>query len=134
MYEKYDPYDEKNYRGKCSRGNLINSTTRWCCRECWIEERERREQENKSHIFDDIFRNFNIPETKNNIPETKNNNLSPEEMIYYKILKLQPPKTKKELKKAYHKLSLKYHPDKNINGEEKFKEIANAYQNLMSVY
>ena len=126
MYEKYDPYNDKNYWERCNRNNLINPNTRWCCRECWIEERDRREQEDKSHIFDVIFgKDFNIPQ---------NNNISPEEMLYYKILQLMPPKTKKELKKQYYKLSLKYHPDKNINGEEKFKEIANAYQNLISVH
>ena len=64
MYEKYDPYNKENYWTKCSRGNLINPNTRYCCRECWIEERERREQEDKSYIFEDIFGNFNIPETK----------------------------------------------------------------------
>ena len=129
MYEKYNPYNDKNYWVKCRRGILRNPSTRWCCKECWIEERERREEEkeNRSYIFEDIFGDFNIP-------QTNNNKLSPEELLCYKILKLIPPKTNEELKKQYHKLSLKYHPDKNINGEEKFKEIANAYQNLISVY
>lgn len=124
MYEKYDPYNERNYWDTCSKGFLRNPNTRWCCKECWIEERDKREQENKSYIYEDIFGDFNIPKY--------NKNISPEEMLCYKILKLIPPKTKKELKKQYHRLSLKYHPDKG-GIEEKFKEISNAYHNLISV-
>jgi len=125
MYETYNPYDEKNYWNKCKRNNLINPNTRYCCKECWREERDRRERENKTYIFDDIFNeNFDIPKY--------NENISPEEMLCYKILKLHPPKTKKELKKQYYKLSLKFHPDKG-GIEEKFKEISNAYHNLIAI-
>jgi len=126
MYEKYDPYNKKNYWNYCCRGSLINPNTRYCCKECWKEEREQREREKKTYIFEDIFNeNFDIPKY--------NENISPEELLCYKILKLHPPKTKKELKKAYHKLSLKYHPDKNNNGIEEFKKISNAYHNLIAI-
>lgn len=51
---------------------------------------------------------------------------------YYKILGI--PKTAKddEVKKAYRKMALRYHPDKNktIGAEEKFKEVAEAYEVL----
>ena len=55
----------------------------------------------------------------------------------YDVLGITPDASDDEVKKAYRRLSKKYHPDANINNPnqaaytEKFKEVQNAYKTIM---
>lgn len=54
-------------------------------------------------------------------------------MDYYKTLEIDRNASQDQIKKAYRKLAIKYHPDKNPGNKEaetKFKQISEAYQIL----
>ncbi|KAG0709308.1 X-domain of DnaJ-containing-domain-containing protein [Suillus ampliporus] len=67
--------------------------------------------------------------------------MAPVETEYYDLLDVSVDVNDTDLKKAYRKQAMKYHPDKNssLDAEEKFKDISKAYQvlsdaNLRTVY
>ncbi|MSR70869.1 molecular chaperone DnaJ [Candidatus Kaiserbacteria bacterium] len=49
---------------------------------------------------------------------------------YYELLGVQKSASKEEIKKAFHKLAHKYHPDKKEGDADKFKEVSEAYSIL----
>lgn len=56
-------------------------------------------------------------------------------MDYFAVLEIKPGASEKEIKSAFRRLALKWHPDKNPNNEfaaEQFRKINEAYEYLMS--
>lgn len=57
---------------------------------------------------------------------------------YYKVLQVERNAKDDDLKKAYRKLAMKWHPDKNPNNkkaaEAKFKQISEAYDVISLVF
>lgn len=51
-------------------------------------------------------------------------------MLLYDHLEVDATASSEEIKKAYYKLSLQYHPDKNPDGVEKFRQIKDSYEIL----
>ena len=49
---------------------------------------------------------------------------------YYELLGVQKSATKEDIKKAFHKLAHKFHPDKKEGDADKFKEASEAYSIL----
>src|SRR5207248_7491847 len=60
--------------------------------------------------------------------------MATEKRDYYEVLGVERNATEEEVKRAYRKLAIKFHPDKNpddAHAEENFKELGEAYDVLM---
>src|SRR6266545_1393588 len=60
--------------------------------------------------------------------------MATEKRDYYEVLGVERSATEEEVKRAYRKLAVKFHPDKNPDdphAEEKFKELGEAYDVLI---
>jgi molecular chaperone DnaJ len=49
---------------------------------------------------------------------------------YYEVLGVDKKASREDIKKAFHKLAHKYHPDKSSGDADKFKELSEAYSIL----
>jgi len=115
-YNPYDNYANGRYR-KCIYGEYILEDG-YCCHRCFLKQKEIR-----NNIRDNYINNmfgYTI------IEDIFNNNINED----WKTMKLIPPKTKKELRKQYRLLSLKYHPDKGGDPAD-FIKLKNSYDNLI---
>lgn len=65
-------------------------------------------------------------------PETPSPPSSPVCLDHYTVLGVPSDSNEEEIRRAYKRLALRYHPDKNpdADAEEKFKQIAQAYEVL----
>jgi len=122
--DNYDPYDEKQYLSKCKRGYYIGST-RYCCRECWLEQRVDYERPTLEEFIKLFFNEeYNYTFKSEYIPIKKD----------WKILQLEPPKSKSEIKKQYYKLALVFHPDKPTGNHNLFTQLNSSYNTLIDTY
>ncbi|KRY16299.1 DnaJ -like protein subfamily B member 6-B [Trichinella patagoniensis] len=64
-----------------------------------------------------------------------NSNNGQKHVSYYEVLGIHTESTDQEIKKAYRRLALRWHPDKNphnkVEAEKRFKEISEAYEVLI---
>lgn len=118
MTNDYNYWEPKRYYLKCNKCGCPISSTRYCSRTCWINQR-RQKQTFEEYVDEKIFGNVFQEKTYDNMNE-------------WNILKLKPPKTEEEIKKSYRKLILKYHPDKG-GSNDKFIELQTAYKTLINV-
>lgn len=151
--DDYDPYDKTGKYGQygtCSRG-VNKSSTGWCCRECEKDRMRRRKMYNKMRenwFMNGMCNNYCPPDK----PTWTNKNFFDSDECFnhfrytyvdeqeeerplsldWKVLGLIPPKTLKEVKRQYHKMARKLHPDKG-GDHNKFIELQNSYNNLVAI-
>lgn len=113
-------WDKEQYYPKCNKCGKPISSTRYCSRSCWINQRKQKKTF-EDYVDENIFNNIII--------EKKDDFIYKNECD---ILQIEPPLEETKIKKSYHKLALKHHPDKK-GDPDMFIKIKSAYDTLISV-
>ncbi|KAL3567363.1 hypothetical protein D5086_030014 [Populus alba] len=140
----YDQYGEEGLKGQVpppgaggagpgAAGPVLNTEcNQTLCKdgECkWITTRTRHEQ--KQAVQHPKLEKTKISKVKKRKRGGNSNTMG---VDYYKILQVDKTAKDDDLKKAYRKLAMKWHPDKNPNNkkeaEAKFKKISEAYDTI----
>ena len=82
------------------------------------------------HLIYEFVSSDEDSSNRNDENQPDNEEETSEHTEYYSILGLSPTATQEELKRSYRKLAMQYHPDKNPDGGERFKEISMVYKVL----
>jgi hypothetical protein len=116
---EFNPY---TYDGKCEYGGGYYSGQ--CnCRSHRRDREYYRESANKRD-----YRRYFYSQTGDSDEESHYR--SEDFLLEYSILDLVPPVSRSEIKKAYYKKALLYHPDKPSGDNEMFVKIKDAYDHL----
>jgi hypothetical protein len=116
---EFNPY---TYDGKCEYGGGYYSGQ--CnCRSHRRDREYYRESANKRD-----YRRYFYSQTGDSDEESHYR--SEDFLLEYSILDLVPPVSRSEIKKAYYKKALLYHPDRESGDNEMFLKIKDAYDHL----
>jgi len=114
----YSSFESNTNRKKSDHNNKFDNNNK-------SDSNNKSESDNQNNKSDS--------NTKSGFSDAKNIMRNTINLEYYKILGIEKNATDAEIRKAYRKMALKYHPDKNLNdatANEKFNKISEAYQVL----
>lgn len=117
--EEFDPYRSD---GKCEYGGGFYSG------QCNCRSHRRDREYYREKCKTNNYRRYFYSQTGDSDEESHYR--TDDFLLEYSILELVPPVTRNEIKRAYHKKALLYHPDKPTGDNEMFLKIKDAYDHL----
>ena len=120
-------YGQNKYGSQNTRGRRYSNQYQSNYQNRWNHAKDNFNGYNRNH-----WQSNNSQRRRNSAPPPQSQMGRSDQADPYAVLGVSRRATSAELKKAYRKLALKFHPDKNkeAGAEEKFKQINEAYSIL----